>query len=177
MTFSPTFGRFFSPTFQPNSVKKATVAISNFFNQLYSGTRNNFTGTVGFVFKPTRNITVVALGRAVSTSIANDHIVKIWSETPTEICAVTITSLSPVDALGYAYEMLASPITLTSGTKYRIASNEANGGDKWMDLNTISNHLSSADILSACYLVGSYGYPSSTYGTTNQGYVPTTFYE
>jgi hypothetical protein len=158
-------------------IRASETVITKFFNQLYSGARNNFTGCLGFRFKPTRNITIVALGRSVSTSIAANHAVKIWTETPAEICTVTITPSSLVDALGYAYETLATPITLVSGTYYRIASDETSGGDKWMDLGTVSNHLNSADIYGSVFQGTKSAYPFQYGAATDKGYVVPTFYE
>ena len=174
MTFASPFSRVFERPF--GGVPSSAVVLTNFFNQLYTGTRNNFSGTLGFRFTPSRNIIVTALGRSISTAMAADHVVRIWSETPTVLATVTVTSTSSVDALGYAYELLATPITLISGTKYRIASVETSGGDKWMDVSIVSNHLASAAIDSACYAAGN-AYPNTTYGGANQGYVLVTFYE
>lgn len=179
MTFSPTFGRVFSPTFKPNSlaVVAAVAGFTNFFNQLYAGWRNDFDGGVGFEFVPTEDIVIVALGRAISTSMLADHRVSLWQVVNQPLIAdVTVTPTSSVDALGYAYEMLASPVTLTSGTFYRIVSQEGAMTDPWTDLQEISNHLTTASIIKGVYKPGSFAYPNEIYGSSEMGYVPPTFY-
>lgn len=149
---------------------------SNFLNQLYTGSRNNFTGTVGYEFTPSQNITVTGLGRAVSTSMNNSHSVKIWRVSDQSVVAgVTVTTSSATDSLGYKYETLGSPVTLVSGTAYRIGSYETSGGDMWMDIGTISNHSSIAAINMGVWAYGDV-YPSDSFGSSNQGYVPVTFY-
>jgi uncharacterized protein len=167
-----------TPTSGPTSTATPTPssALNNFFNQGYSGSRNNYSGSVGYKFTATRNITVNALGRSVSMSMTNSHTVTIWKESDQSVVAsVTVTSSSPQDGYGYKYQTLGSSVILTAGTAYRIASSETSGGDKWMDLGSISNHNTFADINCGVYNdVG--GYPGFTYGTTNQGYVPVTFY-
>ena len=179
MTFGSTFGRVFSPTFKPKSQAAAVgVSLTNFFNQLYSGTRNNHNGDLGFVFKPSRDIVVKALGRAVSTSIAANHIINVWrASDKTIVCTVTVGSASAVDSLGYAFEMLSSPVTLSSGAEYRIVSSESSGGDKWFDYGVAGNHLSSAGILYSVYNNSTGTYPNNTYGGTNNAFVVPTFYE
>ena len=80
------------------------------------------------------------------------------------------------DALGYKYEILGAPVTLTSGTAYRIASYETSGGDSWRDIGSLSNHSSAATIQYGVHDNQTNGYPSYTYGSSEQGYVPPVFY-
>jgi uncharacterized protein len=163
-----------TPTPTPTPTPGGTLA--NFFNQPYTGTRNDFTGTVGYQFVPSQNITVTALGRSVSGTMNVSHPVRIWKTSDQSVVAsITVTASSPRDACGYAYELLPSSITLASGTSYRIASYETSGGDQWRDLGDISNH---GAIASISYGVCDYGdvYPGSNFGSSNQGYVPVTFY-
>jgi hypothetical protein len=163
-----------TPTATPTPVPGS---VTNFFNQLYTGSRNNHTGYVGYQFTPGSNITITALGRAVSSGMSNSHAVKIWKVSDQSVVAsVTVTTSSSTDSLGYKYEMLGVPVTLTSGVAYRIASNESAGGDKWMDVGSVSNHSSIATIQYGVHDNQTNGYPSFNYGSSEQGYVPSTFY-
>lgn len=149
----------------------------NFFYCSYTGTRNDFSGTVGFEFTPSQDITISALGRAVSGAMNNSHPIKIWRVSDQSVVAgVTIKPSSPSDSVGYKYELLDSAVTLISGTAYRIGSYETSGGDYWMDIGTISNHKSEADISSAVWAYGDDTYPDTVEGDKDQGYVPVTFY-
>jgi hypothetical protein len=151
-------------------------SLTNFFNQSYTGSRNSFTGNVGYEFTPSQNITVTALGRSVSGSMNSNHDVKIWKVLDQSVVAsVTITPSSSADGLGYKYQMLGTPVTLNSGVAYRITSYETSGGDVWMDIGSISNHRSIATVNVGVYSTST-GYPSGTYGSSEQGYVPPAFY-
>lgn len=151
--------------------------LTNFFNQAYSGSRNNHTGYVGYQFTPSSNITITALGRAVSSGMSNNHAVKIWKVSDQSVVAsVTVTPSSSTDSLGYKYVMLGSPVTLAAGSAYRIASYETAGGDRWMEIGSISNHSSVATIQYGVHDNQLNGYPSFTYGSSEQGYVPPAFY-
>lgn len=172
-----TFGVFpapFRPAFTHSAA--ATVSMTNFLTAAYTGTRNNFDGWPGYQFTPTQNIDVVALGRSISGSIAQNHVVSIYRVSDEVLVATaTITSSSPTAANGYAYELVT--VTLSSGAAYRICSAEFNGGDQWRDVGSLSSNTGVATIDYAAYRVGlAAGYPASTYGSANEGYVPATFF-
>jgi hypothetical protein len=151
--------------------------LTNFFRQSYTGSRNNYTGYVGFEFTPSSSITVTALGRPVSGSMNNNHVVDIWSASNQQIIAsVTITPSSNMDPLGYKYEALPSSVTLNAGTAYRIASWEKSGGDAWMDEGSISNHVLDAAINSGVHGDSSATYPGNVYGSAEQGYAAPAFF-
>jgi hypothetical protein len=163
------------------TVTSSTVTLTNFFSALYSGTRNNYTGSVGYLFTPTTNITVTALGRSVSGSMVNSHTVRIWQDS-TETCVasatVTPTSSQP-DGLGYMYVTLGTPVTLTSGTNYRITTDETAGGDDWMDLSYggMTAHSSSATITGGVAGATCGAFPNDFIAAgTNYGYGVPTFY-
>ena len=42
-------------------VNITVTTLNNFFTASYTGARNNYTGTLGFQFTPTQNLTVTAL--------------------------------------------------------------------------------------------------------------------
>jgi hypothetical protein len=153
----------------------ANAALTNYFNQSYTGNRSDYTGTVGYEFIPRQNITVTALGRSVSGTMNANHSVRIWKTSDRSLVAsATVTSSSPRDSFGYAYETLAFSITLTTGITYRIASTETAGGDSWRDIASINNHSSIADISGGVF--GDNTYPDRTWGSGNEGYVPVTFF-
>ena len=122
--------------------------------------RNNFTGSVGFEFIAARNINLTFLGRPVGSLFANSHNVKVWrvSDT-TEVATASITTSSSTSN-GWAYAA-CTPVTLTSGTKYRIASTETSGGDNWQNESIITG-FSVADIgsLVSCFSGTQNVYPS-----------------
>lgn len=150
---------------------------NNFFTQSYSGTRDNYRGFVGYEFTPSQDITVHALGRSVSGGfLKGNHEVRIWrvAANPSMVSSAIIRPNSPIDIKGYAYEQLSSPVTLSSGVTYRIASWERVNGDPWRDFGNISAHTEVAVIHKGVYGDGSY--PTGTAWGSNHGYGPSTFY-
>jgi hypothetical protein len=149
------------------------------FAQSYTGQRNDFSGQVGFEFVPAAPLSVTALGRSVSGSaLQRSHLVTIWDATTKEALAqVSVSSASSVDAYGFAFKPLASPVTLAQGRSYRLTSSEVAGGDTWMDIVEISTHLAVADVGPGVYTTGN-GYPESSYGIGEQGYgLPTLYFD
>ena len=67
---------------------------TNFFNQPYTGTRNNFTGWVGYEFEPTENIKIDRLGRAISGSIDDPHDIRIWRVSDQSVVAAVTVAAS-----------------------------------------------------------------------------------
>jgi hypothetical protein len=157
-----------------------TGVLTNFFKQLYTGTRNDYPSCVGYEFVPAADITVTALGRAVSGTMTQNHLLRIWTvSSQSVLTSVTVTPSSTTDALGYKYEMLSSPVTLSSGVAYRITSNENLYGDAFMDYGSISNHSNLATITDDAYAdYNNYGYPNNPYGNgaADHGYMGPTFY-
>ena len=157
-------------------VAASSSGFVNFFNTLYAGTRSNHNGNLGYEFTPAANIIVTALGRPVSGTMANDHTIKIWKVSDQSVVATaTVTPTSATDSLGYKYIPLSSSVTLTSGTAYRITSNETSGGDAWMNLGSISNHLTTATVSQAVWATGD-TYPLNFGGAGEVGYVAPAFY-
>lgn len=162
---------------QGSDAISANVAgvVLNFFRIPYPGTRNNYTGWVGYEFTPSENLKIHSLGRAVSGSINGNHDVRIWRVSDQALLAsVTVGSSSPVDEVNYAYETLASSVTLDSGVSYRIASSETAGGDAWRDLGRLYGVRGVASINGGAYGTGDY--PASSSGGGSEGYVPVAFY-
>lgn len=147
----------------------ANAQLTNFLTEQYSGgTSASF--TLGYQFTVgASDINVTALGRSISIfdgapKMDADHAVRIWSllDTTTPIAMVTLQgslSSNPSQVLGgYAYEMLAAPVTLTAGTSYRIACDESS--DPYHNFTDGSlSHLSIATIDFGVY-GNPGGYPS-----------------
>ncbi|MHB9129917.1 MAG: chitobiase/beta-hexosaminidase C-terminal domain-containing protein [Armatimonadota bacterium] len=171
--------RAFKAGYEDSAIATATYTLgtaANFFTTSYSGSRNDFTGNLGYQFTPTANITIFALGRAVSTSMTQNHAVKLWRVSDQALVAsVTVTPSSTTDALGYKYELLGTPVTLTGGVAYRLTSYETAGGDMWRDANSISSHQSLATIAGSVYTTGD-AYPANLNTSADTGYVPPAFY-
>lgn len=111
---------------------------NNVFDILYTGERDNVTGTIGFIFKINKPLIVYALGRAVNQSISkgklkNDHEITLLElKTNITIAKINVGPNSPIDSIGYAYEMLKTPIILQNDKEYILCSSEtANSGDPW----------------------------------------------
>ena len=173
MAFAPIFQRPFSATFDRRAAVAAAPAV-NFFLQAYTGSRNNYTGDIGYVFTPAGSITVRALGRQVSIAIASNHTVALYRNdaTPVLLASVVVSPSSVQDGYGYAYELLVSPVVLSSGTNYRLLSSEASGGDKWRDVGAVPNHSAVASILGAAIAPTTNSYS----GGADAAYVPPTFF-
>ena len=98
--------------------------------------RNDYTGTLGCVFKVTAPITVKALGRYICAASTGTHLVVICDSSTGNLITSASVATSGVAVGEYAYADLASPVTLQTGITYGIASAETGGGDKWLDNNT-----------------------------------------
>jgi len=176
MTFGPVFARTFSGVFDWHE-EVASAVIVNFFNQLYAGTRNDFTGKVGYSFTPTQNISIVALGRTVSTAMVYNHTVEVWqTSTAALVASAVITPLSSIDALGYRYEMLSPSVGLASGAEYRIVCTETSGGDLWRTNLDTPEYRSIAVIEKTAYALPGDGFPIYLGATANETYGPPTFF-
>lgn len=177
MAFTSVFPRLFALTSDGGTTPDGPEETNtNFLTAAYTGSRNDFDGWPGYQLTPTRDIDVVALGRSISGSIAQSHVVSIYRVSDQVLVATaTITPSSPTAANGYAYEL--TTVTLTSGAAYRICSAEFNGGDQWRDIGSLSSHTAAATIDYGVYKVGSLpGYPASTTGDPDQGFVPVTIF-
>lgn len=175
MAFAPVFGRAFPAAFDRHQPAAVATGITNWITTHYTGTRNDFDGSVGYeLLIGASDITIVALGRSVSDSIAQTHKVKVYDNVYTVVAEVDITESSPV-LDGYAYEMLGTPVTLTAGGTYTIASREHLWGDLWKDLFDLTDHAATATVIIAKYGQGDY-WPSATWGDDGGAFVPSTFF-
>ena len=119
----------------------------NVINELYTGTRDDFTGRVGFSFRAEQDFSINALGRAVNPDynggvLQTSHIIELFEiSTATLLATATVDGTCQKDSLGYAFKSLAVPVNIISGQEYVIFSNETAGsGDRWRDLSAMSNY-------------------------------------
>ena len=161
------------------TIHGATAEMTNFFVQSSRGTQNNFTGNVGYEFIPRATIQIVALGRSINgNGSQGNHLVTIWSvATRQAVAQVTVAATSKLAREGFAFELLADPVTLEKGHIYRITSNEEAGGDPIVDISAVRQHLAIADITAGIYTEDD-GFPASFCGGIDQAYgLPTFFFE
>lgn len=156
-----------------------TADARNFFTKAYTGSRNDFTGNVGYEFVPAATIRVTALGRSVGGGrLRRNHRVTLWNvATHQPLARVVVSPASTVDARGFACERMDHPVTLEDGVNYRITSFEEAGGDPFFDLADLPEHSAVAALRSGVYSVGD-AYPATSHGGAGQGYgVPTLFFD
>jgi len=159
----------------------------NAFDMLYTGTRNDYSGRVGYTFRAEQTFDIHALGRSVNPFynggvLQAGHTIEIFEvSTGSLLASETINSGSAKDSLGYAFEVLPSPLTLISGAEYMILSDETSGdGDPWMDVSSVSGYRDDLMTIIGCQWWNTHaGNPMPTpYYTYCPGslYVPPTFY-
>lgn len=163
------------------------AASYNAFDMLFTGTRNNYSGRVGYIFRAEQTFNVHALGRSVNSFynggvLQASHTIELFEVSTGSLLASAMISNSSVkDMLGYAYEALVSPVTVTSGVEYMILSDETSGdGDPWMDITYISGYRDDLmTILGSQWWGNHAGNPMPApyyYGGEGYVYVPPTFY-
>ena len=147
-----------------------------------AGTRNDYTGSVGYEFECLADMTVSYLGRPLNGAMNDTHRVYIWqTSTQMLVAYADITPDSPLDKAGFKVAALDTPVTLQKGEKYRIVSSETSGGDKWYDVRDTEVMQLSGDFRfttsAYTYQGGQNVYPSSTYDPTGiRGHVGATLY-
>lgn len=138
-----------------------------------SSPRNDFDGTVGFVFDVTSEVTVTHLGRWIISGNSQSHDIGIWNSGGTLQGSVTVNaSGAPV---GYLYEPLGSPVVLPVASGYRIGSLEDDGGDQWYNVfsatSTAVGAITAAAFVSGVTLLN----PGSNAGGAGNVFVPVNF--
>jgi hypothetical protein len=132
-----------------------------------NGSRNDYTGALGFRFTVIQNLTVTTLGRFYSTGNSQNHQVTLWDESgPTKIAQGTVLAASVADAQGFKYVSI-TPVTLLASHTYRIAVDETSGGDVWHDSWTGSFNGNTLNVLGNVYVGTQGAYPSNFGGTSN----------
>jgi hypothetical protein len=125
--------------------------------------RDNFTGKIGFEFKPTANITVTHLGLLKVSGNSHTHVVRLYSGS-TVLASATI-DLSTGSAGDYIWQTVSS-VSLLSGAQYGIVADyTSGGGDQWY--NDDANITSTADgnVTNSAFTSGSPPFSNGTTGT------------
>lgn len=162
----------------------ANADLSNFFNRTYPGNGYGYGGVLGYQFTVGQNnINVCALGLD-GTNMTQENWVILWSvlDTTTPVAWVHLTAGSvgsggsPTDSVGYKYEMLTAPITLSAGSSYRICANAA--GPYWTpDNGGVTGGYSTQIATVDGYVYGGYGvYPDQYSGWGDHIYTAVTFF-
>jgi len=120
--------------------------------------------TNGCRFKPTVNMTVVAIGYWLFATTDNDIPVGLWNETPTLLGSGTITAATGV-ASDFNFVTI-TPVSLTSGTFYRLGGFrpiDAVNSHYYTDDGISPGHTSDAvDDLAVTVVSASLTYPSGS---------------
>jgi hypothetical protein len=138
--------------------------------------RNNFGGAVGFTFRVLTPITVSQLGRLFYGGSSQNHNVTLWVSTDTTnpLAKGNVLVASASDVNGFKW-VSVTPVTLTPGNLYAIASDEYLTGDNWTNGATGDQPwypiLQPPFKINANAYVATRGaYPSSTYSADNSIY-------
>jgi hypothetical protein len=119
-----------------NTAKPTATTFTNMFSTFPStAARSNFDGCLGFFFTVSQTIYVYSVGRLFVSGNVQNHKINIWitTNTVTPLASATILAATTSDSNNFKYADLSTPLTLSPGVTYAIASNEYNGGDAWKD--------------------------------------------
>ncbi|TDH72085.1 hypothetical protein CCR75_000780 [Bremia lactucae] len=162
---------------------RSSKRLYNVFYQLYTGEKDHFEGQIGFQFEATRTFNIAALGRSVNPMrhggrLLRAHTIRLWEDKSQLLIAqVLVGGSSTKDVLGYALEMLSTPVRIIQGKIYRLTTQEfANGGDPWYKRENLPSEEydeSFIKILRDCYASRSTGFPGSQNMTGATYGVPT----
>jgi hypothetical protein len=91
--------------------------------------RNDFSGEVGFLFRPTAGITFNSLGvrRALDNTSAVVNLYEYPSTTPLRTATFDLAGKTE----GTFYYAAVAPVTLTAGTMYVVCRETTVGGEWW----------------------------------------------
>lgn len=123
------------------------------YNLSGASLRNNFSGWVGMRLTIGNSaVTATSIGRICVGGNSGIHTVKfVNASNGSDIVGagaqVNMTGCTPGQ---FKYASLASPITLTAGTSYLLASQEFQGGDRWYEQSGVSS-TSVATVAQAVY--------------------------
>jgi hypothetical protein len=139
------------------------------FNLNNRPTRNDFTGFVGMkVTVGASNLSVSSLGRVCVTNSSQTHTVELVNAATSAAVATASVSMSGCTANTFVYTTLASPVTLTAGASYYLASQENLNGDMWFDHGALTT-TSAAQSTSSVYF---YNGAWQSIDGPNTSYVP-----
>jgi len=153
----------------------------SFLLESVTGSRNNYSGTVGYEFEPLSNMKVSYVGRPLNGEMNNTHTIYIWEvNTRTLIASGTVTPHSPLDENGFKVTQLDNEVELKANQRYRIVSMEQNRGDMWYCVTQASGLVASNDIrITVPVFMDGLNpvYPTSTWPVPGvEGFVGVTFY-
>jgi hypothetical protein len=106
---------------------------SSFATPPTTATRNDTTGSFGFEFQVTQNITVSRLGRLYVAQNTQDHVLRLWQLSVGQLASGTVLTASASDASNFKWVSI-TPIMLTPGPWYALTEDDTSGGDDWKDL-------------------------------------------
>jgi hypothetical protein len=95
--------------------------------------RSDFSGGVGFAFYATANATITHLARWKVAGNTQTHTLRIRNAAGTDLGNVSANMNTAVGDAQWHFYALASPVSITAGTRYWILSDETSGGDQWRD--------------------------------------------
>jgi len=140
--------------------------------------RDDTTLALGFKFTPATNIVVMQLGYFDDDVDGNAvaHDVKLWTDTGTLLRSVTVQAGMASSLVGqFRYETLSTPIVLTNGVTYRLASDVfVSSGDQWHNASPDFSLGFPVTFNDAVY-GGAGTFPSVNTGLTFQGYIGPNF--
>jgi hypothetical protein len=112
---------------------------SFFGGQAAAGTRNEFSGEVGYQITPKGPLTVTSLGRAVNgAALRAAATVHIWDVAAKKVVATaSIGPNASIPVQGYSYIELTAPVVLQAGSKYIVTQVcSPSMLDKWVNDNS-----------------------------------------
>jgi hypothetical protein len=117
--------------------------------------RNNFTGFAGMVIRVgALPFTIVGIGRRFLSGNTGTHIVKIADgATGVDLQGATATIDFATGGVAneFSYGILPAPVTLAANTEFLVLSQETDGGDQFLDLDTQVVTSAEAGVVSAVF--------------------------
>jgi hypothetical protein len=142
------------------------------FNLNGRPTRNDFAGFTGMKLTVgANNLSVSSVGRVCIAGNTQTHTVELVNAGTNAVVGSANVNMAGCTPGTLVYATLASPITLTAGTGYYLASQESNGGDMWYGYGTLTSAAVAQAINSAYLFAGTW----QTINGTNSSYVPANF--
>ncbi len=109
-----------------------------------------FNGKIGMKFTPNFNITITSLGRNVASGNSQSHVLRLWdagtagTTCGAELASVTV-NLAGQTAGTFVYGSI-TPVSIVTSNIYYVFSDEASGGDSYLNDNVIVTTTADATI-------------------------------
>ena len=144
-----------------------------FFNWLgdLTGTANPQNLSMSAPRLVTANFQATGSAGSFITCIAGNsqtHTVQLVNAATSAVVASASVNMAGCTAGGFVYTPLGSAVALSAGASYYLASQEANGGDSWFDLNNITATSAATANNSVYFFSGAW----QAIGGGNTSYVP-----